>query len=212
MSGPTTVATDTNKMTVATDTNKTKRASAMPPDERRSMIVAAALPLLLEHGDRLTSRMIAEAAGIAEGTIFRAFADKDEVIVAVVEAALDPEPLEAALTNIPEGLAFEDRLAAAIVIMQQRVIDIWAVVSSVGTRFHEIARRPMADSDALVRLFESHRSWVTVEPIVAARLLRALTLSTTHPMLAGEPMSPEELVELFLRGVGGGGSAIEPSC
>ncbi|MCU1430433.1 MAG: DNA-binding transcriptional regulator, AcrR family, partial [Actinomycetia bacterium] len=37
------------------------------------MIVAATLPLLLEHGDRVTSRQIAEAAGIAEGTIFRAF-------------------------------------------------------------------------------------------------------------------------------------------
>jgi len=31
---------------------KTKRATALPPDERRSMIVAATLPLLLEHGDR----------------------------------------------------------------------------------------------------------------------------------------------------------------
>jgi len=42
-----------------------------------------------------------------------------------------------------------------------------------------------------------------VEPIVAARLLRALTLSTTHPMLAGEPRTPDELVQLFLHGVAG---------
>jgi AcrR family transcriptional regulator len=182
---------------------KTKRATALPPDERRSMIVAATLPLLLEHGDRLTSKQIAEAAGIAEGTIFRAFADKDEIIAAVVESALDPEPLEAALSQISVALAFEDGLAAAIEIMQQRVFDIWRLVSSVGTRFHEMTRRPMADSDALVRIFEAHRARITVEPIVAARLLRALTLSTTHPMLAGEPKSPDELVHLFLHGVGG---------
>ena len=173
---------------------KTKRATALPPEERRSMIVAATLPLLLEHGDRVTTRQIAEAAGIAEGTIFRAFADKDEIIVAVVEAALDPAPLEAALAGIPADLAFEDGLAAAVVIIQQRVIDIWRLVSSVGTRFHEMTRRPMADSDALVGLFAAHRDRITVEPIVAARLLRALTLSTTHPMLAGEPMSADELV------------------
>jgi AcrR family transcriptional regulator len=183
---------------------KAKRATALPPDERRSMIVAATLPLLLEYGDRVTSRQIAEAAGIAEGTIFRAFADKDEVIAAVVEAALDPEPLEAALTAIPADLALEDGLAAAIVIMQQRVIDIWRLVSSVGTRFHEMTRRPMPDSGALVRMFEANRARITVEPIVAARLLRALTLSTTHPMLAGEPRTPDELVQLFLHGVGGG--------
>jgi len=190
-------------MTQAPAATKAKRAAAMPADERRSMIVAATLPLLIEHGDRVTTRQIAEAAGIAEGTIFRAFADKDEVIAAVVEAALDQEPLEAALGAIPIGLAFEDTLAAAIVIMQQRVIDIWRLVSSIGTRFHAMARRPMADSDALVRLFESNRKKVAVEPIIAARLLRALTLSTTHPMLVGEAMSSSELVQLFLHGVGG---------
>jgi AcrR family transcriptional regulator len=182
---------------------KTTRASALPADERRSMIVAAALPLLLEHGDRVTSRQIAEAAGIAEGTIFRVFADKDEVIVAVIDAALDQEPLEAALGEIDASLGFEDALAAAIVIMQQRVIDTWRLVSSVGTRFHETARRPMPDSGALVHVFDAHRSEITVEPLAAARLLRALTLSTTHPMLAGEPKTPRELVQLFLHGVGG---------
>jgi AcrR family transcriptional regulator len=191
----------------ATET-KTKRATALPPDERRSMIVAATLPLLLEHGDRVTSRQIAEAAGIAEGTIFRAFADKDEIIAAVVEAALDPLPLEAALTDIPRDLAFEAALAAAVVIMQQRVIDTWRLVSSVGTRFHEMTRRPMVDSDALVRMFEANRARITVEPIVAARLLRALTLSTTHPILAGEPRTPDELIQLFLHGVAGK----DPSC
>ena len=179
------------------------RSHLRPYKKTLWLIVAATLPLLIEHGDRVTSRQIAEAAGIAEGTIFRAFADKDEVIGAVIEAALDPEPLEAALSAIPPDLAFEEALAAAVVLIQQRVIDIWRLVSSVGTRFHEMTRRPMTDSDALVHLFESHRTQITVEPVVAARLLRALTLSTTHPMLAGEPKSADELVHLFLHGVGG---------
>ena len=181
---------------------KARRATALPPEERRSTIIAASVPLLLEFGDRLTTRQIAEAAGIAEGTIFRVFADKDEIIAAVIDAALDPAPLEAALDDIPASLGFEASLAAAVVIMQQRVIDVWRLVSSVGTRFHEMTRRPMADSDALVRLIAAHRDRITVEPIAAARLLRAFTLSTTHPMLAGEPRSPEELVQLFLHGVG----------
>ena len=165
------------------------------------MIVTATLPLLLEHGERVTSRQIAEAAGIAEGTIFRAFRDKDEVIAAVVESALDQQPLEDALSGIDPALPFEDAVAAAVVILQQRLIDIWQLVSSVGTRFHEQARRPMSDSHALVRLFEAHRDRLAVDPIVAARLLRALTLSTTHPMMVAEPMSPAEVRRLFLHGV-----------
>jgi AcrR family transcriptional regulator len=181
---------------------KAKRAPALPPEERRSAIVAVALPLLLEHGDRLTTRQIAEAAGIAEGTIFRAFADKDEIIVAVIEATFDPEPLEAALVAIPQALTFEESLAAAVVILQQRVLDTWRLLSSVGPRFHELTRRPMANSDALVQLFVPHREQLTITPIAAARLLRALTLSTTHPMLADKPTSAKEIVRLFLHGVG----------
>jgi AcrR family transcriptional regulator len=180
------------------------RAAPLSADERRDAIIDVVVPLLLEHGSDVSTRQIAEAAGIAEGTIFRAFGDKDEVIAAAIESALDPAPLEAALSAIPSGLTFEAGLAAAAVIMQQRVIDIWRLVSSVGTRFHEMTRRPITDSDALVRLFKAHRDEITVEPVAAARLLRALTLSTTHPMIAGDQKSPDELVHLFLHGVGVG--------
>jgi AcrR family transcriptional regulator len=166
------------------------------------MIVTVTLPLLLEYGERVTSRQIAEAAGIAEGTIFRAFADKDELIATVLEVALDQQPLEDALAAIDPCLGLDRALEAAISVLQQRVIDIWRLVSSVGTRFHERSRRPVTDSHALVRLLERHRDELGVPPITAARLLRALTLSTTHPMLAGEPMSPQEIRQLFLHGVG----------
>ena len=191
-------------MPVPATTQSRGRAAALPVAERRAAIVAAALPLFLDQGGAVTTREIAHAAGIAEGTIFRVFADKDEIIVAAIEAALDQAPLEAALGAIPPDLGLEASLVSAVVIMQQRVIDVWRLMSSVGTRFHERTRRPVADSDALVRLFAPYRDRLSVEPIAAARLLRALTLSTTHPMLAGEPQSPGELVQLFLHGVAKG--------
>ena len=172
------------------------------------MIVQATLPLLLENGEMVTTRQIADAAGIAEGTIFRVFDDKDAVIGAVIDAALDNEPLERALGAIDLGAPFEEGVAAAIEILQQRVVDVWRLVSSIGPRFHDHTQRPIADSDALVTLFEANRARLSVEPIVAARLLRAFTLSVTHPMLVGEPMSPPEIVELFLHGV----CAQGPSC
>src|SRR6185437_10931544 len=46
------------------------RAPAMRAEERRAAIIAATLPLLLERGTNISTRQIAETAGIAEGTIF----------------------------------------------------------------------------------------------------------------------------------------------
>src|SRR3954468_14690552 len=86
------------------------RAAALPTEERRSTIVAATLPLFLEQGSAVTTRAIAQAAGIAEGTIFRVFPDKTALLDAVIEAALDPTPADVAIARIDPGLPFEDRL------------------------------------------------------------------------------------------------------
>ena len=57
------------------------------------------------------------------------------------------------------------------------------------------------DIGALLDLFTAHRDELTVRPVVAARLLRALTMSATHPVLVDEPMSPRQIVHLFLHGI-----------
>ena len=165
------------------------------------MIVDATLPLLLLHGESVTTRQIADAAGIAEGTIFRAFTDKDDVIAAVVDKALDTTALEEALAAIKVDQPFEKCLDAAIVAIQRRVVDIWQVLSSVGPRFHPEKAGPQPASPALTRLFEAHRDRLGVKPAEAAKLLRALTLSVTHPMLNDAPMSARDVAKLFLYGV-----------
>lgn len=182
------------------DTRRTGRASALPPDQRRLAIVDATLPLLLEHAERVTTRQIAEAAGIAEGTIFRVFADKDEVIGAVLDAAMDPTVTESAVAAIDPELPFTRALVAVVGMLQQRTLDVWRLVSSVGPRFHDRIRRPAHESPALVALLEAHRSELRVPPAEAARFLRGLTLASSHPMMVDEPMAPQRIVDLFLDG------------
>lgn len=179
------------------------RATALPIEERRAALIEAVRPLLIEHGELVTTRQIAEAAGVAEGTIFRAFADKDELIAATLEAALDTGPLERALAAIDTNGAFEERLVQATEIIQRRVDDVWALVSRVGPRHRERVHRPPMDSDALTALFEAEQEHLSVEPKAAARMLRAITLALSHPMLSDERSDPEQIVAVVLRGIEG---------
>jgi hypothetical protein len=78
---------------------------------------------------------------------------------------------------------------------------VWRVTAAVGPRFHE--RKPHVHvSEALVGLLKCHRDRLAVTPVEAARTLRALTLTLTHPMLIEAPVAPKRIVHLFLHGSG----------
>jgi AcrR family transcriptional regulator len=173
----------------------------MPPSERRADIVAATLPLVLAHGTSVTTRQIAEAAGIAEGTIFRVFPDKDTLIEAVFDAALDTASVDAALAAIDARLPLDARLTAAVEILRRRFADILQLRTAIGrTQVSDHATK--SDLSALAALFEADRGLLRREPLEAAHLLRGMTIAGTHPaMILDEPLTPEEIVSLFLDGV-----------
>ncbi|MGZ8735120.1 MAG: TetR/AcrR family transcriptional regulator [Acidimicrobiia bacterium] len=178
------------------------RATAMPASERRAEIVAATLPLLLAHGSAVTTRQIAEAAGIAEGTIFRVFPDKDSLIGAVLADALDTAALDEAIAAIDPTLPLEARLVEAVEILRRRFADILQLKTAIGTMQVAGPATTRADLAALAAFFEPDRDQIRRDPLEAAHLLRGLTIAGTHPaLILDEPLPPAEIVSLFLDGV-----------
>jgi AcrR family transcriptional regulator len=180
----------------------TRRAASLPPDERRAAIVAATIPLLTAMGTSVTTKQIADAAGVAEGTIFRVFADKEALIDAAVAAALDTAPVERALAAVARDVSFEERLELAVQILQARITEIWQLVSMLGRTSPSSARTRQVDLAELTALFEEERSALRRDPVLAARLLRGLVLAATHPALIfDEPLAPDVIVSTLLDGI-----------
>jgi AcrR family transcriptional regulator len=91
----------------ATATGKTKRrrASRGSGEQLRAEIIAAAKELLAKSGssDAVSIRAVADAVGVTSPSIYLHFADKDELIAAVVMNVFDE--LDAAMVAAGEGVS-----------------------------------------------------------------------------------------------------------
>ena len=113
-----------------TETPARRRAPGMSTENRREMIVAAALPLLVEHGAGVTTLQIAKAAGIGEATVFRAFADKDELLTACVAAVLRNDHVLAELDAVPLDQPLAARLTEAAASLHAYLFRMGAVIAA----------------------------------------------------------------------------------
>jgi AcrR family transcriptional regulator len=193
----------------------------MPPAERRAAIVAATLPLVLEHGAAVSTRQIAEAAGIAEGTIFRVFPDKDALMGAVIAEAFDPSPTLRQLEAVDRSLPLRERLVAMTEILQQRVSGVFALIDALeltgppapaDDRSEGCAeegapeRGPAATnrlvSAAMVELIGEDADRLSVPVEEFGHVLRLLMFSATHPKISdGRPLSARQIVSVLLDGL-----------
>lgn len=188
-----------------------RRASPLPPAERRAALIAATLPLLREHGITVSTRQIAEAAGVAEGTIFRVFPDKESLIRAAVESAFDVNDLLADLASVDRDLPFVDRLVSAVDAMQERLRTAFSLLDvlrlTVPPHGHPNGRPDRSEQNALIveaiaDLIGQDRSQLACSAFETARILRLMMFAGTHPLITeGQPLTANQIVSLLLDGV-----------
>ncbi|MEU0211311.1 TetR/AcrR family transcriptional regulator [Streptomyces canus] len=185
-----------------------RRAPAMSPEQRRSMIIQTAIPLIAEYGAAVTTAKIARAAGIGEGTIFRVFADKDELLQACIAEALSPDHAIRELDAIDLSQPLPDRLAEAADALQAHLARMGTIAGSLGhgggkhpgtvrgAGRTESATRLRA---ALADLLEPDKAALRRPPEQIAALFFGLLF--TQPRTDDEPdLTPQELAEVFLHG------------
>jgi AcrR family transcriptional regulator len=169
-----------------------RRAAPMTRDDRRAAVLRATVPLLRQRGPQVSTRELAEAAGVAEGTLFRVFPDKQSLIRAALAEAMDPAPLEAALDGVDRRLPLEDRLRQTIELLSSRMAGIVQLISALpafcGDRLADRGAAEHAARDARVlsavaAVLEPDAPRLRVSPLEAAALVRGVVVGQHMPGL-----------------------------
>ena len=186
-----------------------ERAKPLAPDDRRDAILDAVVPLLREKGRDVPTRELADAAGVAEGTLFRAFGDKEKLITAAVERIFDPTPLWASLRGIDIALPLEPKLHAVLTRMHEHFRAVVSAVISLGLRERpahgpEHRERHIADEARLVAILEEllapdeHELAVPVATV--AEYVRITAFASSMPMRESG-LDDDVLAGLIARGI-----------
>ena len=194
--------------------SRNARATPLPPDERRAAILDATVPLVRRHGLTVSTRQIAEVAGVAEGTLFRVFPDKQALLRAAIDVATDPEPGLARLRQIDPTLPLEERLTEAVDVLREGIQATWRLVAAVRatetSKMHVPFFAPRRGWEpitaATARLFEPDEHRLAVSARQAARVLGTRLIATLHRAHDRDDdtmFTTAEMVDIVLYGVVG---------
>lgn len=173
-------------------------------DDRRAQIIEAVTPAVLEHGGAVTTRQLAEAAGVAEGTLFKAFGDKESLLLALAEYHLTME--HAGETDALDLDTLEEVVTWTLRVLVERTRYVFRLIMALGPIGQRAAESARADFEAsklrLAERFEPFRDELRVPPVVAADVVRTLAWAAASSWGEhGSVSSVDDILEVLLHGI-----------
>lgn len=198
------------------------RAKPLPLEERRAAIIEAATPVLLDKGPAFTTREVAEAAGIAEGTLFRAFNTREELLWAVADHMFDPTPTCREIADLPERGNLESLVTDVCATLNAQIHEITRVMTALHTQ-RELLRPPSDPRsatehrqraerakgrqiqllDAVAARLQPYADQLRVSPLQAATVITAFAMTNHHPVLTEMHLPPDRLADIIVHGLAG---------
>jgi AcrR family transcriptional regulator len=170
----------------------------MAAPERREAVLEAALPLFARHGWLGTgTRELAAAAGVTEPVLYRHFADKEALFVAVLERAAT-RLAEVLARHVEGARGAEARLAALAGalgdILEHRLADLRALEAAAvivdQPAITDAARKHLANLSALLAQALSGTGLArSVDPLVAGGLLLEVGIGASVLWPLGVPVA-----------------------
>jgi AcrR family transcriptional regulator len=195
------------------------RARPLPADQRRDGIARAAVPLVRQQGRAVTTKEIAAAAGVSEGTLFHVFPDKDAIIAAVVELELRPERVLAALRAIDPAGDLHQRLVSIVEVLRRRLTGVFELMTTLGMRHppeptdheqencqHKPRHRYGPQQQELLAVISAalapDAGRLRYPPEQTASLIRLFTFAASHPAITDHNPLPADLIaDVLLNGI-----------
>jgi AcrR family transcriptional regulator len=188
------------------------RARPLEPDDRRAMIIEAVIPIIIEHGRDVTTRQLAEAAGIGEGTIFRAFGDKETLVRAAAERYFEPGLISSAIHAIDPGASLEQKVSGILEAMRERMRGVHGMMSALGMTGRPPGPTNRESLDGVIEeLLAPNLVELDVSPGRVMQFIRLVSLSASIPSFnAGHEISTEELARMITYGIAGQRAHVSP--